>query len=199
MGEFTIESLPYLDSPVNEEEIVAAKRLIEKEFDRIYTDEAHPAVAKPKKSFLTPALEAEVRRIEDGAEREGGIDLSRYNDVYVDGTNGRRLNMERAYPLLYYTKSRLDNLDLLAVQGKNEWLMGNDQLENSLKALEELYTARKREVEQVNESRKAAQMNSKPMHDYLNERWKTGIQNVIDVKLECLRLEQEIAQLRQSS
>lgn len=45
-------------------------------------------------------------------------------------------DLKRVYVALAYTKIRKENLDIMTLQGKNQWLLSNDEIEQELKELE---------------------------------------------------------------
>ncbi|KAA8900549.1 hypothetical protein TRICI_006195 [Trichomonascus ciferrii] len=192
--ESQLDSLPYLDAVPTEEEVVAAKATIDKELETVSRNTPHPALPPLEKtSFLTSVLEEEIAIRERGGQIDRGIDLDRYTNLY-DGKGN--LDPKKAYVSLAYSRGRLENLNLLNEYGKNQWLIGNDELQTTLKELEENLEEQNRTLESINNDRKIRQEESQTMYEYLQTRWKEGLKNVVDVNVECLRLEQQLRHLR---
>lgn len=138
-------------------------------------------------------MEEEIAIRERGGQVEKGIDLDRYTNLYDDKGD---LDPKKAYVSLAYSRGRLENLNLLSGYGKNQWLIGNDQLQTKLKELEETLEEQNKTLEAINNDRKIRQQESQTTYEYLQTRWKEGLKNVVDVNVECLRLEQQLRQLR---
>lgn len=115
------------------------------------------------------------------------IDLARYTEL--SGTHG--LKLKQAYTALVYAAQRHEDLTLLAEYGRNMWLMGNDALEQELKAVELAVEQARREVETVNAARRAQQADVSTTVEYLNKRWRDGIRSVVEVGVACAELEQQ--------
>jgi hypothetical protein len=138
-------------------------------------------------------MERELLRIETGSTSlKGGIDLSRYTDLQ----DGKSLKTQQTYVALGYTLSRQENLSLMGEFGKNQWLIGNDQLEKSLKELELELQEQKKAIEVVNNERKRKQLEAQPTLTYLESRWRDGIKGLVDVNLACLKLERDLKRSR---
>lgn len=194
--ESQLDSLPYLDPTPSEDEVVSAKELIEEEFKKSgYSNEQqHPSLFPiNEKSYITPLLQEELRTRERGGKIENGIDLDRYTNLYDDKG---KLDLNRAFVALAYTKTRLENLTLLGEYGKNQWLIGNDQLEQNLKQLEQDLEEQNKILESIHNERKLKQQEASTTYEYLQTRWKNGLKSVVDVNVECMKLEQQIRSLR---
>lgn len=163
--------------------------MIERELQRAdpgYNGKEHPVLPPlPTRSLLTAALETEMKEIESGV-RTKGIDVSRFQPT------SDNCSLEQLYCLLSYSKSRHENLALLSEYGKNQWLIGNDQLEQLLKQLEQNLENINRAIENINSERKTKQVDMETTYKYLDSRWRDGIKNLVDVNVACIKLEQEI-------
>lgn len=173
---------------------MAAKEAIDSELENVDRKTFHPNLPPLEKtSFLTSVLEEEIAIHERGGQVEKGIDLDRYTNLY---DNKGHLDPKKAYVSLAYSRSRLENLNLLTEYGKNQWLIGNDQLQTKLKEMEGNLEEQNRTLEAINNDRKLRQKESQTAYEYLQTHWKDGLKNVVDVNVECLKLEQQLRQLR---
>lgn len=84
------------------------------------------------------------------------------------------------------------NLSLLEESGKNAWLMGNVQLEAVLKELEAELSSVKEQVDSVNKARKSAQEGSRGEMLALEEAWRRGISQVLEVQVATAGLRREL-------
>ena len=152
-----------------------------------------PALPEPKFSEL---VQQELARVESGSARQGGIDLSRYEDLdepsATDDAATWRRTLRTAYISSTYLSGRHVNLALLEELGKNAWLVGNSQLDQILKALDQELAISKEEVDSVNRERKSAQETSKGELVALEETWKKGIGRLIEVQLATDQLRNEL-------
>ncbi|KAK9448018.1 uncharacterized protein V1518DRAFT_419467 [Limtongia smithiae] len=126
----------------------------------------HPAVPRPAQDperLWTPATKSAVEAvIQDGVGALRGVDLTRYtaidfdaeNDENEEGNGDRdeamsKENLRRAYVALAYSQIRKDNLDLLSLLGRNQWLRSNDGVEQDLQMLERKVLQAEREAAAV--------------------------------------------------
>lgn len=132
-------------------------------------------------------MEQEVQRVGAGQPRTGGIDLTRYEEpdepTADEDPQVWRKSLRSAYISSTYLAGRHTNLGLLEELGKNAWLMGNLQLDQVLKSLEQELNVLKEEVDEVNRSRKLAQEGSKGEILALDDTWRKGIGRLIEVQL----------------
>lgn len=175
----------------SDQEIVQAKQLIAKELDSIDTKTLHKDIPAAKKSYLTPALEAELIRKSQN-EPIKAIDLERYSKLHTKDSKGTNiLDTNRAVVALEYSSYAQENLLLLAEYGRNQWLISNDQLEQRLKRLEEKIQQEKNQIDQINCQRKFKQSEAESTLRYLQDRWRDGLKRVLAVNVACLKLEVE--------
>ncbi|KAJ8099934.1 breast carcinoma amplified sequence 2-domain-containing protein [Lipomyces tetrasporus] len=102
----------------------------------------HPSIPPLPEFKFTPLIEDAITRVSQANGDVSvirGIDLSRYTslDFEADDPAEQQENLRKAYVALGYTQIRKDNLDLISLVGRNQWLLGNDELEQDLKRLEE--------------------------------------------------------------
>lgn len=138
----------------------------------------------------------EFSRIEAGKPREGGIDLTRYEELDEpspkDDAETWRNTLRTAYISSTYLAGRHINLSLLEELGKNAWLLGNSHMDQILRSLDQDLAALKEEVDGVNRERKSAQEASKGELLALEDTWKRGIGRLIEVQLATDSLRQEM-------
>jgi pre-mRNA-splicing factor SPF27 len=191
----TTSALPYIDAAPSTEALAAADALVQAELgseDQSTLHASIPAKCEPRFSTL---IEAEHARIAGGQDKEGGIDMSRYEalDAPAKGDLAAwKATLQKAYASTEYLRGREINLGLLETYGKNAWLIGNSQLEDVLKYLEKDVEAVKLEQEAVEGQRKAAQSNVAGEMQSLEEGWRTGVGRMIEAQAAAERLKQEI-------
>lgn len=177
-----LDALSFIDAEVSAEERAAVAQLIEQEVETTTTANLHPDLAAIRPSRLSSELEDYISNI--SVHRGHGIDPSRYNLTDKDTADTRKL-----YLLAFYAQQRCENLELLAQYGKNQWLLGNDQFEQDLKALELVLQADGTRVRQLAIEREAQQTDVRVTFDYLENKWRESLKNVVDVNVACLGLE----------
>ncbi|ODQ65817.1 hypothetical protein NADFUDRAFT_51094 [Nadsonia fulvescens var. elongata DSM 6958] len=199
------DSLPYIDITPTEDEVLTAEAVILSQLiadSPEYKSVLHHSLSKQTKenqSFLTPALEEEFERIENGElKMNGGIDLSKYSQLEMpDETSGKKkINLKRAYVALCHTQNRQDNLELLLEYGKNQWLIGNDNLAHTVQVIDQEIDTVTREIDYLNRERKRQQVEKDGGFKYMESRWKESLRNVLDVNIACVQLSGEIDQMQ---
>lgn len=110
-----------------------------------------------------------------------------------------RAALRQAYASSEYLSSRLTNLGLLETYGKNAWLIGNSQLEDILKVLEQEVSKAKTEVEEVEAARRRAQEGVKGEMEGLEQAWRTGVGRMIEVEVASEGLRREILERRRAA
>lgn len=185
-----------LDTEPTESEIAAIKALIETELSPdLANNVPHPDAAhlfsNKSKHTVSPALDQYIKDVGKSRTRAPGegIDLTRYSDLQ---SGQGALNLKHAYVALEYAESRAESLTLLAEYGRNQWLIGNDQLEQTLKQVELEVERERAAIEAVNGVRRDQQSGVKTTLEYLETRWREGIRNVVDVNVACLQLEASV-------
>jgi pre-mRNA-splicing factor SPF27 len=172
-----------IDAVPSEQELGAARALIQAELPQDH------------KTTLHPSIQAEHDRISSGAEKEQGIDLSRYEAQDAPPTNDTeqwRATLQQAYASSEYLESRQVNLSLLETYGKNAWLISNDQLEAILRAAEREVSQRKIELEDIDKARRDAQAARRGELEALEQQWKIGVGQMIEVEVAAEKLRLEI-------
>lgn len=100
--------------------------------------------------------------------------------------------LRAAYTSREYLAQRSANLALLKQYGKDAWLIGNEQLEAELRAVERELAAVKEEVERVEEERRALQGGVRGEIQGLEEAWRDSVGRAIRTEVDAERLRGEI-------
>ena len=188
-------ALPYIDASPSVEGFASANAFIQAELDPEEQTNLHPLMPTQEQAHFSDLIEAEHARLAAGQEKEGGIDLSRYeaSDAPAKGDLAAwKETLQQAYASAEYLHGREMNLGLLETYGKNAWLIGNSQLEDILRGLEKEVEALKLEQEAVEQARKAAQEDVMGEMQSLEEGWRTGVGRMIEAQAAGVRLKQEI-------
>ncbi|KAK4504177.1 hypothetical protein PRZ48_005093 [Zasmidium cellare] len=191
----TADALPYIDEVPSAQALEAANALIQAELDPNSASTLHPSIPAQRESKFSDFITAEHERIASGLPKDGGLDLSRYEllDPPAKGdVNAWKGSLSKAYTSAEYLRGREINLSLLETYGKNAWLIGNSQLEDTLKALEKDLEAAKLDQEQIEQARRAIQQNAAGEMQGLDETWKTGVGRMIEAQAAGERLRLEI-------
>jgi pre-mRNA-splicing factor SPF27 len=157
--------------------------------------EPHPNLPSiPEPSFSELITDA-VEHAGSGKPREGGIDMSRYEEPdepsSEDDATVWREALRNAYVLNAYVNGRHINLALLEEYGKNAWLLGNSHIDGILKGLDQELAELKEEVDTINRQRKTAQESSHGEIQSLEETWKKSIGRLVEVQLATDKLRRE--------
>lgn len=128
-----------------------------------------------------------------GTLLNGGVDMTRYSEfTNEDGEEAEEdnINYHRLYTTLSYSALQNRNLDISSSASVTDDLITIQQnhlrfaqkIENGL----ETEVNKKRErIDEINRERKRRQVEEfKPVNDYLQERWKDGIKNVVELGIE---------------
>lgn len=195
----SLDSLPYIDAQVNEEERRQILRAIAAELPGGYQTTTHPLLPLLPQTKFTPLMQVEIDRKARGEPMKGGIEMSRYEapDEPTDGDDSQwRGALQAAYRSSSYLEGRHVNLSLLEEHGKNAWLIGNSQLEEVLQRVEKELAILKNETENINKVRKGAQEGSRGELVALEESWRTGVGKIIEVQVASDGLRREILRRR---
>lgn len=120
-----------------------------------------------------------------------GIDMSRYSEFTGEGDDEDSINYNRIYTSLSYSALHERNLAIASTESVTEDLVRIQQnhlnstrnIENGLSA--EVNKKRER-LDEINGERKRRQVDEfEPVNDYLQERWKDGIKNVVELGIEA--------------
>lgn len=189
------DALPYIDEAPSAQALSSANAAIQAEMDPASTNALHPSIPSQRESKFSDFITAEHERIASGEPKDGGLDLRRYEllDPPPKGDlNGWKSSLSKAYASAEYLRGREINLGLLETYGKNAWLIGNSQLEDTLKALENELKEAKLDQEQVEQARRATQHNAAGEMQGLDETWRNGVGRMIEAQAAGERLRLEI-------
>ncbi|KAF2762520.1 hypothetical protein EJ05DRAFT_534062 [Pseudovirgaria hyperparasitica] len=201
------DSLIYIDPVPTEADYVIVSNLISDELRTVDTSVTHPLLPHAYAPRYPELLAKEHERIESGADREVGINLSRYEALEApqntspnsDEKNPQLLaqwreTLQKAYASSSYLSWRQTNLGLLEKYGKNQWLIGNSQLEDILKGLETELAETRAQVERIEYERRAQQEAVSGEMATLDDTWKKGIGRVIETEVAVEGLRREIVE-----
>ncbi|CAD0045671.1 unnamed protein product [Aureobasidium pullulans] len=169
-----------IDAAPSENELQSARALIQAELPEDHKTTLHPSIPE-----RTPIKFSEL----------AGIDMSRYEAQDAPATNDMeqwRATLQQAYASSEYLESRQVNLSLLETYGKNAWLISNDQLEAILRDAERDVSQKKIELEDIDRSRRDSQNARKGELEALEQQWKIGVGQMIEVEVAAERLRLEI-------
>ena len=184
-----------IDAAPSENELQSARALIQAELPEDHKTTLHPSVPERTPIKFSELVESEHERLSSGAEKEAGIDMSRYEAQDAPATNDMeqwRATLQQAYASSEYLESRQVNLSLLETYGKNAWLISNDQLEAILRDAEREVSQRKIELEDIDRTRRDGQDARKGELEALEQQWKIGVGQMIEVEVAAERLRLEI-------
>lgn len=189
------DALPYVDAQPSAEALQAANAEVLSELSTSSTDKLHPAIPAQREGKFSDFVAAEHARIAAGAPKNGGLDLSRYElqDPPAKGDlPAWKSSLTKAYASAEYLRGREINLSLLETYGKNAWLIGNSQMEETLRDLEKELEAAKLEREQIEQERRRVQATAAGEMQSLDEGWRTGVGRMIEAQAASERLKYEV-------
>ncbi|RMZ89736.1 hypothetical protein DV736_g3038, partial [Chaetothyriales sp. CBS 134916] len=197
------DSLPYIDSNISGSDREEADALIFSELGKINQEPLHPSLQPLHESGTSELIHKEIGRVSTGQSWQGGIELSRYEapdePSLDDNAQIWHKALRTAYISSAYLAGRRINLGLLEELGKNAWLISNSQLDEILKSLDQESEHLHQETDLVNRERKAMQESAKAEIVALEDTWKRGVGQLIEVQLATDRLRQEILQRRRGA
>jgi pre-mRNA-splicing factor SPF27 len=210
------DRIPDIDAPPADSALASARAQIELDIKNsgIDASQIHPSLI-PAVSWnptFSPLIEAEHARLQsDPASKINAIDTSRYTDLEAPPNTTPtsdedrpqlleqwRSALSRAYVNNEYMRGRLTHLGLLEEFGKNQWLIGNSQLEDILKSLEAELAELRRQQDEVEQQRRVNQERVAGELTTLEETWKTGVGRVLEVEVAVERLKLEILERRRA-
>lgn len=206
------ESLPYVDADPTPTQRAAAEALIaaELEASSATTVAPHPDLPPAYTPNFTPAIAAELDRISSSADpsrpaKLSAIDTKRYELEDDDEEEGQPAPtadylasaLSKAYTSATHIRLRRHHLALLdAPEGRNAWLVANWQLEGELRALEAELAAAKRQVDILAIQRRRAQDDVSGELRGLEDSWKRGVGQVLEIEVATHRLRAEVESRR---
>lgn len=192
-----------IDPEITDAERQRAKALIAKHLPKDHTQTSHASLAPLPAVKFSETFRQEINRVAAGGAREQGIDVSRYEAPEEPSSDSDEATMRQALRTAYisstFLSDRHTSLQLLDEFGKNAWLIGNSQSEQILTELEKELAGLKSETENVNKARKSVQEQSKGELLTLQENWKRGVGNILDIQVAADQLRRQIVELRRQS
>lgn len=186
--------LPYIDAQPAALILAAAQDLVRVELPADHLTTTHPSLSAAYEPCFTPAMAADIERLTNGRSKSGGIDMSRYEslDAPESADSGVWTSaLRQAYASREYLQAWQTNLSLMEVYGKNAWLIGNNSLEEELRALERDVEAAKVDREALEHERRTEQTGVSEELKSLEDGWRRGVGRLIETQAagERLRLE----------
>lgn len=204
--------MPDIDPAPTEGDLASVSHLIAQELSTIDTSSLHSSLPHAYAPRYPELLTKEHARIESGAEKETGIDLKRYDPLDAPQNTSPtsdedkpellaqwRETLQKAYTSASYLSWRQTNLGLLEKYGKNQWLIGNSQLEDILKSMEAELVETRGHLEQVEEQRRNQQQAVAGEMATLEETWRRGIGKVIETEVAVEGLRREIIERKRAT
>ncbi len=155
----------------------------------------HPSLAPLPAVEFSEVFLQEINRVAAGQPLQAGIDVSRYEAPDEPASDSDAATMRQALRNAYisstFLSDRYTNLQLLDEFGKNAWLVGNSQAEEVLQSLEQELARVKADTEDINKARKSTQEQSKGELLTLQENWKRGIGNILEIQVATEELRQQ--------
>ncbi|CAD0094015.1 unnamed protein product [Aureobasidium vineae] len=154
--------LPYIDAVPSEQELNSARALIQAELPQDHKTTLHSSIPERTPIKFSDLVNAEHDRLASGAEKEAGIDLSRY-----------------------------EAQDAPPINDIEQWRATLQQAYASSEYLESL-SQRKIELEDIDKARRDGQNARKGELEALEQQWKIGVGQMIEVEVAAEKLRLEI-------
>ncbi|KAH0498919.1 hypothetical protein TgHK011_006145 [Trichoderma gracile] len=192
------------------EALSAARALIAAEQSTSTSTSTSSSVLPPlKEPSFSPAISAQLSRIQTSQPPQPPLDLSRYeaqelppppsssSSPSAEATaaatvQATRRALQNAFVSSSYLASRAQNLALLDAHGRNAWLLSNYHLEAELRSLERDLAAAKRDIDLVNAARAARQTDVKAEMQTLERNWRDGVGRVLETEIAVQELREQI-------
>lgn len=176
-----------IDGDPSDADRARAHALIAKELSPDHLSVPHPSLPPLSEVEFSDRFLQEVKRVAAGQPMQGGIDMSRYEapDEPASDSSAEEIRqaLRKAYVSSTFLSGRQTNLALLDELGKNAWLISNSQAEEILQNLEHELARIQAEVDSVNKARKAAQLHHKAELLGLEEHWKRGLGQILEIQV----------------
>ena len=177
--------LPDIDARPSTEDLASAHALVQVELSPAAPGEIHHSISSAREPRFSDLVSASHARLASTGAQEDSIHLPRYDALEAPSPGdlaGWKATLQQAHVSREYLGSRELNLGLLQTYGKNAWLMGNSQMEDMVRDLESESQARKIELEQVEQARRAVQANAYGELSGLEESWRKGVGRLVEVQ-----------------
>lgn len=178
MTDVILDSLPYIDSAPTVQEVEAANALISQELPSQVG--LHSSIRTPSFSFLTPFAIHKLNDLEANPDSKlDAIDISRYsNNTYLGAA-------------MQYSLARQDQLKLISQYGGTQWKLSNQELEQSLKTLENELQQSQNELTEINLNRKRVQESNATLLTYLTTKHHQSLETLVELNIELERAKRQ--------
>lgn len=200
-----LTQVPVIDPEPTPDQLTATSNILASELPINHTATLHPSIPTdytPKFSTLFSFSHSQIESTGSPRTPGTGIDLTRYEEPTAPTTtsdvSGWRAALQSAYISQSYLTQRQLNLSLLERYGKNAWLIGNSQVEDELRALEQELAAVKKQVEAVEEERRQRQDGVRGEMEGLEESWRSTVGRAIEAEVAGEGLRREILERRRA-
>jgi len=194
------DSLPYIDTPPTPAERDAITAHLITQLDPSHLTTPHPSLRTSYTPTFTPLLAASHDLIAATSKARApgtGVDLARYEEPTLPAHAAQYHDALRAaYTSHTYLAQRTANLALLKQYGRDAWLIGNEQLEAELRAVERELAGAREAVREVEGERRAVQDAVVGEIRGLEEAWRESVGRAIQVEVDAERLRGEILRRR---
>jgi len=200
-GEDLIDALPYVD-PLPPDTKRSVEQLIEEEMRRSSKRPADylkelpevPESVIPEDSLIM----TELARLKAG-EPMAQVDTTRYQlnppPAAKKGDPGAwRAALDNTFAQREHQELRLMNLELQVKYGAAVWRAHNQHLDLLVKGYEKAVTELRREIEEINRTRKLHQVSAKTELDSLEAQWVAAVKKNADIEYQCKLMEEKLAQ-----
>eukprot|EP00009_Paramoeba_aestuarina_P003003 CAMPEP_0201507490 /NCGR_PEP_ID=MMETSP0161_2-20130828/1142_1 /ASSEMBLY_ACC=CAM_ASM_000251 /TAXON_ID=180227 /ORGANISM="Neoparamoeba aestuarina, Strain SoJaBio B1-5/56/2" /LENGTH=226 /DNA_ID=CAMNT_0047901869 /DNA_START=44 /DNA_END=720 /DNA_ORIENTATION=- len=200
-GRMMLDSLPYIDGGMSDEEQLIVQKMIEEEMRRMGGTEDYLAHLPPPPQMdfpNNPILAKEFQRIKSGMRMEEP-DTKRYTPApptpeQIENEGEREAwirQLQHSQAQHNQHAIRIENLMLLETYGPLAWGESNKNLERIKEKILESIEELKQNTQEVNRKRKHSQMEAGGKLGELNQEWHELVQRNIDILQECERITQE--------
>ncbi|EGC39319.1 hypothetical protein DICPUDRAFT_86122 [Dictyostelium purpureum] len=201
-GSENIDSLPYVDDEITENERIYIQKLIDEEKATFsppdYLSQLPQHVDIDYKSFNF--LENDFKRMEENRKMDE-FDINRYKVTSPTGANIKNEkiwneSLNNARSQLEHQDIRKINLELLQRYGANSWKLYLSDLELLQKILKKQLEQKKAEIEEVNIQRKIKQEDTIEKIRQHENKWLNLVYKNKEIELACQSVQREIDQLK---
>lgn len=200
-GEHLIDALPYVD-PLPPDTKRAVEQLIEEEMRRSskrpadYLKELPPMPQSviPEDSIVKKELE----RIAAG-EKMAQIDTTRYQlnpplQAKKNDPSAWNAALDNTFAQREHQELRLMNLELQVKYGANAWRAHNQHVDLLVKGYEKEVVQLRREIEEINRTRKLHQVAAMQEIQSLEEQWVAAVKKNADIEYQCKLMEEKLGE-----
>ncbi|XP_027199858.2 BCAS2 pre-mRNA processing factor [Dermatophagoides pteronyssinus] len=202
MNSDLVDALPYIDNEFNNPEVrLAVAQMVEDETKRYrptknYLESLPHIATMDITKFETDILRAEFERLNNGQPMEQ-LNMKRYE---LPSPSTGKLNdiwawqecMENSFAQLEHQAIRIQNLELLGQYGAETWKMYNSILTQLLARSKAHLEKIRKQIQDINLSRKNSQLQAGEQIKILEENWVTLVGKNYEIERACLQLETDL-------